>query len=260
MRIALSQMTVIKGEPEANLARAASAVRRAADAGCNLILLPEFWAVGFDIKRIKSMADPLESGVFAQMCRWARDFSLAVAGTHPRLDKDKVYNTAVLYSDQGELLGSYDKMHLFSPMQEHRYLAPGPVMPSPVSTPWGQIGLVTCFDLRFPEPVRRLALAGANVILIPAYWPQPRLPHWSLLLRARALENQVFMAGCNRASDPGEREFGLSACIDPAGEVVAEAGFTELLLVTDIDLDRVTRIRKEFPVLSARRSGIYGNF
>ncbi len=125
--------------------------------------------------------------------------------------------------------------------------------------PWGTAGLAICYDLRFPELFRGYALAGARLILLPAEWPHPRLAHWRTLLRARAIENQYFVAACNRVgADPnGTRFFGHSTLIDPWGEAIAEAGEEPCLLTATLDLAQVEEIRRKIPVFEDRRTDLY---
>ena len=122
------------------------------------------------------------------------------------------------------------------------------------------MGIITCFDLRFPEMIRRLALDGAELILVPAYWPQPRLDHWVLLLRARAIENQLYVAGCNRCKETGGLEFGKSALISPDGFEIIQAGLDSVLLTIEFQFSAVQDSRKHFPAFLSRKDGIYGLF
>jgi omega-amidase len=118
--------------------------------------------------------------------------------------------------------------------------------------------MTICYDLRFPELFRRYALAGARLILVPAEWPHPRRAHWQTLLRARAIENQCFVAACNRVGITGNSTFfGASAVIDPWGEALVEGGETELILTATIDLSLVDTVRKRIPVFEDRRPELY---
>lgn len=252
-------MRVVEGDPDANLKRIREAVAIAAERGSDLLVLPEFWATGFCLSQIRNFASDVSQGMFLEMSDLSKNHKLAMLGTHPSLHQGRVFNTAVFFGKDGTLIGRYDKMHLFSPMEEERYVSPGSDV-SVLDTVWGRVGLMVCFDLRFPELSRRLALDGAEIILVPAYWPAPRLEHWRLLLKARALENQVFVVGCNRSQEPGGEKFGFSAIVDPQGNIVAEAGTKEVLLTVDIDVGRVREIRERHPFFASRIPGNYGNF
>jgi predicted amidohydrolase len=137
-------------------------------------------------------------------------------------------------------------------------MTPGSALPT-LDLPWGRIALAICYDLRFPELWRRYAGAGAHLILIPAEWPIRRVEHWRLLLRARAVENQLFVAGCNRAGVDEHGEFGgHSAIVDPWARVLVEASTEAGLFLATLDLDEVARARRLFPFLADRRPDVYG--
>jgi predicted amidohydrolase len=142
-------------------------------------------------------------------------------------------------------------------MQEEQYLAPGQAA-TLLDLPWGKTGLIICYDLRFPELIRHYALQGARLILIPAEWPHPRREHWRTLLRARAIENQCFVAACNRVGQSkGAAFFGASTVVDPWGEPLIEGGETEALLTVTIDLAQVDVVRQRIPVFADRRPELY---
>jgi predicted amidohydrolase len=170
----------------------------------------------------------------------------------------RFYNCFALYGPDGVLCGAYRKVHLFRLMDEEKYLAPGEECVN-LDLPWGRTGLAICYDLRFPELFRTYALAGARLMLIPAEWPHPRREHWRTLLRARAIENQCFVAACNRIGATGASTFfGASTVIDPWGETLVEAGEIETLLTVTIDTDLVESVRRRIPVFEDRRADLYG--
>jgi predicted amidohydrolase len=142
-------------------------------------------------------------------------------------------------------------------MEEEHYLAAGETTPT-FDLPWGRCALAICYDLRFPELFRKYALAGASIIFVPAEWPQARLEHWRTLLRARAIENQLFVVACNRVGESKGTEFcGHSAIYDPWGEPVVEGDRNEVLLTADIDLRLVEEVRRRIPVFADRRVELY---
>jgi predicted amidohydrolase len=148
-------------------------------------------------------------------------------------------------------------VHLFGFDSGEAALVTAGDAPSCYRAPFGAIGFSTCYDLRFPEIYRLLLDGGAELVVVPAGWPTPRLEHWRLLLRARAIENQVFVVGCNAAGSDGAVVYGgHSAVIDPWGAVLAEAGDGEEVLTVDVDLGSVAKIREEFPILRDRRLGV----
>jgi predicted amidohydrolase len=262
LKIALAQMAVRPGELAWNEAQARRLAARAAEDGADLLLLPELWHSGYDLERAGEYATPLDEGAFGLMADMARQHGLYVAGTSLEAAAEgRPANTATLYTPQGARAGAYRKVHLWAPLGETDYLAAGKTLPA-FQLPWGRVALAICYDLRFPEQWRCYADAGADLVLIPAAWPSRRVEHWRLLLRARAVENQFCVAGCNRAgggTDAGQDRFGgYSSAVDPWGRVVAEGGPDPDLVMTRLDLDEVARARRLFPFLADRRPEVYG--
>jgi omega-amidase len=262
LAVSLAQMTVAPGEPSTNAAVACGLAAQAAAEGANLLLLPELWSSGYDLARAAEYAAPLGEGPFAVMAGLARSHHLYVGGTALEANPaGKPYNSAVLYTPEGVPAATYHKAHLWGPLGELEHMAPGQALPV-FELPWGRVALAVCYDLRFPELWRRYADGGAVLVLIPAAWPSRRIEHWRLLLRARAVENQFFVAGCNRAGGGvdagGDRFGGYSALSDPWGHVLVEGGPEPALLSACLDLDEVTRARRLFPFLEDRRPEVYG--
>ncbi len=248
LTLALAQMDVIVGDWGANLRQATAAAAQAARRGAALLLLPELWAYGYAPAHFAAWAHPLGEGVFAHMAALAKSYRLAVGGSHLERAPEGIYNTFALYGPQGQLWGAYRKIHRFLPMGEGRLRAGERVCVA--DTPWGKVGLAVCYDLRFPEIFRLQAFAGARVLLLVAQWPQSRIAHWEALLRARAIENQAFVAAANRVGAQERTVFGgQSAVLSPRGEVVALAGAQETLLIATIDLQAADHYRREFPAL-----------
>jgi predicted amidohydrolase len=186
------------------------------------------------------------------MAALACEFDLYLAGTLLERHAGGVSNTAVLYASDGALVGSYRKVHLFRLMQEHRYLVPGDRAVL-FSAPWGPVGIPICYDLRFPELFRAMALADAVLFLVPAQWPVTRLEAWLTLARARAIENELFVAACNRVGTEGKTVFpGRSCVVGPLGQVLAEGDDQERLLVAHPDLREVEAARRYLPVYDDR--------
>jgi omega-amidase len=263
--IALAQMDITVGRPGDNLAQARDFAAQAREAGADMLLLPELWLHGYDLERAEEWASPLGEGGFAHMSAMAREFSLYLAGSTMERhagggsgEPDRtVSNTAALYAPDGALLGSYRKIHLFRLMQEHRYLAPGDHA-TLCPTPWGPVGLVICYDLRFPELLRTMALAGAVLFLVPAQWPVPRAKAWFLLARARAVENELFVAACNRVGQDGPVTFsGRSCVVDPWGDALVDGDDQERLLIAQVDLREMRKARRYLPIYKDRRPEAY---
>jgi predicted amidohydrolase len=142
-------------------------------------------------------------------------------------------------------------------MDEEKYLQPGD-QPVVHDLPWGRTGVAICYDLRFPELFRGYALAGALMTVIPAEWPSARIEHWRTLLRARAIENQMIVVGCNRTGYDGDEKFGgHSALLDAWGEPVVEGGDQPVLLTGSLDISSVSQVRRKIPIFEDRRPDLY---
>jgi omega-amidase len=257
LKIALAQMDVPAGQPEANLARVREFAAQAREAQADLLLLPELWLHGYDLERAAEWAAPLGEGGFAHMAGLARQFRLHLAGSLLERHAGGVSNTAVLYAPDGALLGAYRKVHLFRLMQEPRYLVAGD-QATLCPTPWGPTGLSICYDLRFPELFRTMAVAGAVLFLVPAQWPVRRVEAWLLLARARAVENELIVAACNRVGNDGQVTFpGRSLVVDPWGHVLVEGDDRERLLIAQADLREVHKARRYLTVYEDRRPEAY---
>jgi predicted amidohydrolase len=255
--LALAQMDIATGQPEANLERARAYAIQARDAGADLLLLPELWLHGYDLEQAARRAAPLGEGGFAHMATLASEFGLYLAGSLLERHAAGISNTAVLYGPDGTLLGSYRKVHLFRLMQEHLYLYPGD-RATLCATPWGPVGLAICYDIRFPELFRAMALAGAVLFLIPAQWPVRRVEAWLILTRARAVENELFIAACNRVGQEGDALFpGRSCVVDPWGNTLVEGDDKERLLIARAELGEIRKARRYLTVYEDRRPEAY---
>lgn len=263
--ISLGQMDIHAGEPALNLEHARAWVEEAARRGSDIVVLPELWDTGYALDRAGELGQLLGAGRFAQMAGLARAHRIHIVGSMlevqpgaERGSQPDAYNTAVWFAPDGSTAGVYRKVHLFRLMHEERYLKPG-AEPALLDLPWGKTGLAICYDLRFPELFRRYVLHGAVMVVVPAQWPHPRMSHWQTLLRARAIENQMVVVGCNRVGREKEAHFGgYSVILDAWGKPVIEGGEAEELLTAEIDLAEVSRIRQWMPVLEDRRPQAYG--
>lgn len=263
IRLSLAQSDIQLGNPQANLAAAAEFARAAREAGSHLLLLPELWATGYDLENWQGYATDLESGMFTEMSNLARQHNLAIGGSLLERGAHGAYNTFAIYNRRGELAGQYRKVHLFRLMDEHLWLLEGENLTTvrlnlTEEYPSITTGLAICYDLRFPEIFRSYATQGVKLFLLVAEWPAARQDHWETLLRARAIENQCFIAAVNRVGTSKDELFGgHSAVIDPWGETVAEADADVGLLSVTINLERVDYARKQIPVLNDRRPDAY---
>lgn len=224
----------------------------------DVILFPEMWNTGYALPQIHELADP--NGEDTK--EWIAEFAKAhqvniVAGSIAESKDDGVYNTIYAFDRNGEIIGDYSKLHLFRLMDEHHYLQAGDKL-GKLTIDEVDAGMMICYDIRFPELFRTLALGGAKVMFVPAQWPNPRLHHWRSLLIARAIENQMYVVACNRMGVSGDSVFfGHSMVIDPWGEIVVEAGDEECVLTGELDLTLVDKVRATIPVFADRRPEHY---
>lgn len=253
LTVSLIQMDVQKGKPRTNWATVQERIAEAAQRGAQLVVLPELWEAGAAYDQCQDIASPINSGLFAQVSTLARQHNVHIVGSLFEKRSQRIHNTIAVASPHG-VIGAYRKLHLFPLMHEDKWLAPGEA-PLALDMPWGRTGFAICYDLRFPELFRHYADSRADLVLMPSEWPHPRLMHYRTLLRARAIENQMFMIAVNRVGkDPdGAHFFGHSSVIDPWGEIVVEAGEAECHLTVTIDLTVVQRVREQLPVLKDRR-------
>lgn len=251
-------MDIIPRNAEGNLGVAVDRITAAAAAGTDLVCLPEMFSSGFDYDYIGECAEPVSGSFITALRETARDAAIhLVCGSYPEREGERVYNTSVLIGPDGEIIGQYRKIHLFPLMEENLHLSPGQEIPV-FETGLGKLGIMICYDIRFPELARALALRGAEILLVPAEFPYPRLDHWKCLLKARAVENQCFVVAVNRVGTSGSaRFFGNSSIYDPWGELVAESGDTETVVTGAIDTGMVEDVRHRIPVFSDRRGDLY---
>jgi omega-amidase len=256
--VSLGQMDVILGDTERNLDTVKQMTAEASRRGSDLIVYPELWASGYDLENKGRYATTIDQGVFAETADLARQYGLHIVGSNLSIDDlGRCGNTAVLFGPSGKTLGIYTKVHLFGPMEEVTHLAPGEALEL-ADLPWGKTGFAICYDLRFPELFRAYGAAGASLILLPAEWPYPRIAHWRTLIQARAIENQLFVAACNRVGESGDAKFfGHSMIVDPGGEIIIEGGVEEMLLTASIELDQIEQSRSLFNILGDRRPEVY---
>lgn len=257
LTVALAQIDIVLGDPAANLAHVSDLAAQAAAAGAELLVLPELWSTGYALDRAEELATPLDSGVFAELAKLARQHQIAICGSALSQGPGRPTNTAVLFGPDGAALGAYSKIHLFGLMNEDQWLSPGNNAPV-IDTPWGPTALAICYDLRFPELLRSYAVRGAGVVILPSEWPHPRGEHWRTLVQARAIENQCFVLACNRVgSDRANTFCGHSMIVDPWGAVVAEAAEAPTLLTATLDLSLIETVRSRMSVLRDRRPDLY---
>ncbi|MFF3689232.1 carbon-nitrogen family hydrolase [Streptomyces sp. NPDC002187] len=259
MRASLIQIAVDADESvESRRRRAAALVRAQRDA--ELVILPELWPVGaFAYQQFAEEAEEPGGPTYEAMAKAASDAAvwLHAGSIVERAPDGTLYNTALVISPTGEPAGTYRKIHRFGfDKGEAVMMGAGEELVT-VQVPGLTLGLATCYDLRFPELFRGLVGAGATAFVVPAGWPARRREHWTLLARARAVENQAYVLACGTAgTHAGVEQAGHSVVVDPWGEILAEAGPDEEVLTVDLDVSRPATARRLFPALEDRRLGL----
>jgi deaminated glutathione amidase len=259
VRLALGQLAA-GPEKQENLERMTGFVAQAARAGADLILFPEAAMAGGEPgANLTPFAEPID-GPFATGLgeAAARNGIAVVAGVFEPAGPERVYNTVVAFGPDGALLGSYRKIHLYDAFggRESDRVQPGDGTTLVFQLGGLKFGVMTCYELRFPEIARHLVERGAEVLLLPAAWVRGPLKemHWETLARARAIENTVYVAASGQVSD---RSIGLSTIVDPMGVVIASAGEAEGVTTGDVSLERLTEVRRTNPSLAMRRPDLY---
>ena len=250
MKIALLQLNVLEKNKAANVAHGLQLAQSAAS-DHDLLVLPEVWTTGYSLGHLADEAEALDSPVIGELQRLAAAQQCCiVAGSVPMRRGGKIYNTSVAIDKNGAVVNLYDKAHLFGLFNEERFFAPGDNFNA---FTLGGIccGSTICYDLRFPELYRHLALQGAQLIFCPAEWPEARGDVWRLLAQARAAENHIFMVAVNCAGAfKGAPFYGHSMVIAPSGKIIAEAGMEEEVVSCKIDLAEIAKVRSRLNALA----------
>lgn len=255
-RVAAIQHDIVWADREANFARLAPQVARAAAAGAELVVLTETFSTGFVVDR-HDIGEP-EGGPsteFLAMC--AKEHDVWVAGSCPEVPADSAANdqrpaNTLIFAGPDGTTYRYRKIHPFTHGGEQRYYRPGAELVT-FDIAGLRVSPFVCYDLRFADEFWQLAHA-TDVFIVPANWPAQRRHHWRTLLRARAIENQAYVVGVNRVGEGGGVEYcGDSVIIDPMGEILASAAGVETMLLVDIDPTVVASTRDHFRFLPDRR-------
>ncbi len=264
MRVGLVQIGPAP-DVAANQARAIELAAEAGDKGVDLLVFPETYMYQrpADLTTpLGQIAEPIDGPFIQAIADAARKHGLhLVVGMLERApgETNRAYNTAVLLSPEGNCLAAYRKVHLYDAFsgRESDWIVPASAPPPVVETPLGHLGLQICYDVRFPEWSRLLALGGAEVIVVPTSWVSGPLKedHWVTLVRSRAIENTCWFITANQVRHD---RIGRSLVVDPMGVIVADGGEEQGLIVAEVDLDRVRRVREKNPSLRHRRPELYG--
>ena len=273
IKIALCQMNVVDNK-EKNIEKAIQMIKESKKQGADLAVLPEMFNCPYENEKFVEYAEILESSkTLKEISNIAKEENIHVlAGSIPELERDdendteSIYNTAVFFDNNGKALGKHRKMHLFDIdvkgkiyFKESDTLSAGNDF-TILKTDLATIGIGICYDIRFVELSRIMALNGAEILIFPGAFNLTTGPaHWELLFRSRALDNQTFAIGVAPAldEDASYNSYGHSIAVNPWGEVIEELDYSEELKIVEIDLDEIKRVREEIPVLKNRRTDLY---
>ena len=281
INVALCQMNVMD-DKEKNIEKAILMIKQSKKQGADLAVLPEMFNCRYENEKFIEYAEELEESVtLKEIAKVAKEENIHVlAGSIPELElneknnddkdnineKQSIYNTSVFFDNHGKILGKHRKMHLFDIdvkgkiyFKESDTLSAGNEF-TVIKTDLAKIGIGICYDIRFVELSRIMALEGAEILIFPGAFNLTTGPaHWQMLFKSRALDNQVYAIGVAPAldKDANYNSYGHSIAVNPWGEVIEELSFDEELKIVEIDLDEISRIREEIPVLKNRRTDLY---
>lgn len=266
MKLSLLQMKTM-ATPEENIGKIKDMLKKAKAEGADMAVLPEMCCCPYENSAFVRYAMAANSPFLTELAATAKELGIyLVAGSVPELEDKKIYNTSFVYNPKGECIARHRKVHLFDInveggqyFMESDTFTPGKEVTA-FDTPWGKFGLIICYDIRFPELSRLLALEGVQAIIVPAAFNMTTGPaHWEISFRMRALDNQVFMAGCAPARDINSsyHAWGHSIVTDPWGSVVEQLDEKEGILTVELDFEKVEKVREQLPLLKHRRTDLY---
>ncbi|MEN1967947.1 carbon-nitrogen family hydrolase [Lentibacillus sp. N15] len=261
MKVQSFQFEVIFGDVDENLKKVLSLFDKADLTDTDTVVLPEMWTTGYDLERIHEIAadhlEPVKS--FIQNLAKTYDVNI-IAGSIANNKGNGISNTAFVINRNGEFIHEYSKIHLVPMLNEPEFLTGGTSEVETFELDGEKVGMLICYDLRFPEVFRDLALDDAKVIFVVAEWPIERTEHWITLLKARAIENQCYIVSSNivGTQPTGTTFAGHSMIVNPFGEVLAEAdNQSETSVEATLDLEYIKKIRKDIPIFDSRRKALY---
>lgn len=266
VKIGICQMDICD-DKDTNIKNAEKMIRDAAYNGSKIVVLPEMFNCPYENKYFPLFAEIYPGCTTNVLSNLAKELEIyIVGGSIPEKEDDRIYNTSYIFDIEGKLIGKHRKMHLFDidveggiTFKESDTLGYGNEV-TVVETKYFKMGIAICYDMRFPELMRLMVLKGADVIVIPAAFNMTTGPaHWETLLRARALDNQVYfvVASPSRNMDASYHAYGHSSVVNPWGKIVNEADEKECILYGEIDVEMIQKIRRELPLLQHRREDLY---
>ncbi|WP_187389061.1 carbon-nitrogen family hydrolase [Acetobacterium tundrae] len=262
MKIGAIQMKVALKKTEHNYNNAEVLLRKAAEAGVDVAVLPEMWSGGFLTEELEDqLADVDGQRTKAFLSRLAEELCINIVGGSVATKKgEKYFNTSYIANRAGDIIAEYDKTHLFSFGGEEKKYSPGDQLVT-FQIDGVDCGIIICYEVRFPEWCRKQALAGSKILFVPAEWPLERVSHWRILNQARAIENQMFVICVNGCGEivPNKFNAGNSMIINPRGEILADAGELpqEMIILSDVDISEVANTRNKMTIFHDRRADLY---
>ncbi|RDW17382.1 carbon-nitrogen family hydrolase [Oceanobacillus chungangensis] len=261
MKQAIFQMDIVAGKPELNRLRVGKWIKETVEAEHpDIVILPEMWTTAYTLPELELYADRDGEPTTGFLQGLAKNYKInIIGGSFANKKEGKVYNSSIVVNCNGDIVYQYDKIHLVPMLNEPQYLAGGTEKVKVFELDGVKMGVIICYDLRFPELSRSLALQGAQILYVVAEWPSVRLGHWQALQIARAIENQYYVVSCNRVgSYDGETFAGSSMIINPWGNSL-RIGSEKLeeTITASLSLNLVTKIRKDVPVFDSRMPDLY---
>ena len=259
MKVSCLQMNMKLGCPEENFAHAEQLICNAMKDTPDVLVLPETWNTGFFPKgNLAELSCKDGDEVKSRIGALAKQYGVnIVAGSVSNVRDGKVFNTAMVFDRDGQCMAEYDKTHLFTPMGEDDYYTCGDHLCC-FTLDGVKCGIIICYDTRFPELTRSLALQGLDMLFVVSQWPKERIFHLRTLTTARAIENQMFVVCCNSCGTAGKTVYGgNSAIIEPFGKTLALGGENEEIITADCDVEIPSDIRSSIPVFRDRRQELY---
>ncbi|WP_188455812.1 carbon-nitrogen family hydrolase [Virgibacillus oceani] len=261
MKYSIYQMDIFPGDPEKNRQKVQEWMEKEIEINNpDTVVLPEMWTTAYTLDELDKYADTDGEPTKSFLKDLAKKLNVnIIGGSVANKVNGKFYNSSFVFNRSGDLVYEYDKVHLVPMLNEHKYLSGGQRVPEVFELEGVKMGLIICYDLRFPEIIRTLALEGAQVLHIVAEWPDARTNHWINLQLARAIENQMYVISSNRVGDYDKVRFcGNSMVIDPWGDVLTQGSEDkEETLAIQLDLEKVKQVRKDVPIFTSRVPHLY---